>query len=118
MADISKDNHQQKFDNIMNQKFDRNKAEDLIKFYEEKIKEQISNNDKSIDIDLNKVKEESNLKNQQNETNKAAYLEKYLYLIIKILFFIVIISLFLYKFSDKIGFSSILNKTTPNIRNL
>ena len=118
MADIRKDNHQQLFDNIMNQNFNNDQAEDLINFYKNEINTQISDNDKYIDVDLNKVKEESNLKNEQNETNKAAYLEKYLYLIIKILFFIVIISLLLYKFSDKMGFSSILNRTTPNVRNL
>ena len=116
MTEITKENHQETYDWLENNVPDCSDYTDytdcpdytnytqvitnLIDFYKDNITKNINSNN----IDSNRIKEESNLRNEQNETNKTAYLEKYLYLIIKILFFIVIISLFLYKFSDKIGF--------------
>lgn len=51
-------------------------------------------------LSLSEVKKKNDFRNSQNENTKATFVERYLFLIIKILFFVVFFCFFLYTLKD------------------
>ena len=51
-------------------------------------------------LSLSEVKKKNDFRNSQNENTKATFVERYLFLIIKILFFMVFFCFFLYTLKD------------------
>ena len=51
-------------------------------------------------LSLSEVKKKNDFRNAQNENTKATFVERYLFLIIKILFFVVFFCFFLYTLKD------------------
>lgn len=79
--------------------------------------------------EFNDIKEKNKFQDSQNESTKIAFMERYLYLIIKVIFFIILLITFLYRIRDQLVFnfnfssaqqqiSMIGQKTNESIRSL
>lgn len=99
-------------------------AEDVLSFYRTKVAQKIQGFDALYQKDkmgkqtmlLKNLKETQNkndFQNAQNESTKVAFLERYLFLIVKILLFLVCICVFLYIVRDQLS----LGQTIETIQN-
>ena len=99
-------------------------AEDVLSFYRTEVAEKIKGFDALYQTDetgkqtmlLKNLKETQNkndFQNAQNESTKVAFLERYLFLIVKILLFLVCICVFLYIVRDQLS----LGQTIETIQN-
>ena len=64
------------------------------------------------------IKDTDKFQDSQNESTKIAFMERYLYLIIKVLFFIILLIIFLYKIRDQLVFNFNLNSVQQQISSI
>ena len=99
-------------------------AESLLAFYRTEVAEKIkafdalfqndrTGNQKTLLKNLKEKQEKNEFQDAQNESTKAAFLERYLFLIVKILLFLVCICVFLYIVRDQLS----LGQTIESIQN-
>ena len=89
-------------------------AEDVLSFYRTEVAYKIAGLKQTMLLkNLKETQNKNDFQNAQNESTKVAFLERYLFLIVKILLFLVCICVFLYIVRDQLS----LGQTIETIQN-
>lgn len=78
---------------------------DKIQYFQEIFDNDYSGKKMSMFKNLKNIKDTNEFQDNQNESTKIAFMERYLFLIVKVLFFIILLIIFLYKIRDQLVFN-------------
>lgn len=96
----------------------RLKIEDKIGKLQNVFDSDSSGKSRTIFKNFKDIKDTDKFQDSQNESTKIAFMERYLYLIIKVLFFIILLIIFLYKIRDQLVFNFNLNSVQQQISSI
>ena len=96
----------------------RLKIEDKIEKLQNVFDSDSSGKSRTIFKNFKDIKDTDKFQDSQNESTKIAFMERYLYLIIKVLFFIILLIIFLYKIRDQLVFNFNLNSVQQQISSI
>ena len=80
------------------------KVIEKIKLFEDIFKKDENGDSKTLLKNVKDIKDKSSIQNAKNDYTKIAFMERYLFLIVKILFFSILILYFLYRIRGSLVF--------------